>query len=122
MALEVGDVIRMRMVATVTAIEQTTLTVTSYGGTPVTFPKAINNDPGFTYEEVAEAEPVYLAGELYRDANGSVFQRMATEHPGDRWRVLLHPRQMPGVFVGEGFPVRPLTHLVPEQTSSPAPE
>lgn len=114
MALGIGDVVRAQLVATVTAADSTTITVTSFGGTVVVFPKAINNDPGFTYELVPATEPAYIAGELYRDANGSVFQRMASEQAGDRWRVLIHPTRPPGQFVGELLPVRPLTHLVPE--------
>jgi hypothetical protein len=113
MPLGVGDVVRAQLVATVTASDSTTITVTSFGGNAIVFPKAINNDPGFTYEPVPTSEPAYIVGELYRDAQGSVFQRMATDQPGDRWRVLIHPTRPPGQFVGELLPVRPLLHLIP---------
>jgi hypothetical protein len=112
-ALAVGDVVRIALVATVTGIDAAGITVTTFGATPVVFPRAINNDPGFTYEPVPTAEPAYVAGELYRDAQGSVFQRTGSAQPGDRWRVLIHPTKTPGQFVGELLPVRPLVHLIP---------
>lgn len=119
MALAVGDVARIRLVATITAIGPSGITVTSFGGAAVVFPRTIADDPGFAYEIIPAAEPAYVAGELYRDANGSAYQRMATDQPGDRWRVLVHPTRPPGQYVGEQFPARPLTHLVAE--SAPAP-
>lgn len=114
MALAVGDVLRARLVATVTALDPQNITVTSFGGTVVVFPKAINNDPGFDFEVIPAPEPAYVPGELYRDVNGAVYQRVATAQPGDRWKVLIHPSRPLGQFVGEQFPVRPLAHLVPE--------
>jgi hypothetical protein len=114
MPLTLGDVIRMRLVATVTGGDATTVTVTSFGGTVIVFPKAINNDPGFAYELLPVTEPAYISGGLYRDAVGNVYQRVATDQPGDRWRVLVHPTRPPGQFVGELMPARPLTHLIPE--------
>jgi len=116
MALTLGDVIRLRLVATVTGGDATTITVTSFGGNAVVFPKAINNDPGFAYELIPTAEPAYTAGELYRDALGNVYQRVATDQPGDRWRVLVHPSRPLGQYVGEQVPARPLTHLIAEPT------
>lgn len=113
MPIGLGDVLRVQLVATVTAADATTITVTSFGGNAIVFPKAINNDSGFTYETVPTSEPAYVVGELYRDAQGSVFQRMATDQPGDRWRVLIHPARPPGQFVGEQLPARPLAHLTP---------
>jgi hypothetical protein len=114
MPLAIGDVARLRLVATVTAIDATTITVMSSGGNPVVFPKAINNDPGFAYEIIPSPEPAYIAGDLYRDAGGSVFQRVATDQPGDRWRVVVSKTRPLGQYVGELVPVRPLTHLIPE--------
>jgi hypothetical protein len=114
MPLAVGDVVRLRLVATITAADATTITVTSLGGNPVVFPKAINNDPGFAFETIPTPEPAYVVGELYRDAPGNVYQRVATNQPGDRWRVLVHPQRPPGQYVGEQTPVRPLAHLAPE--------
>lgn len=119
MAIQLGDVLRVRLVATVTAADATTITVTSQAGTPVVFPKAINNDPGFSFETMPLAEPAYVPGELYRDANGAVYQRTNADQPGDRWRVLVHPTRPIGQYVGELFPVRPLVHLTPEQPAGP---
>jgi hypothetical protein len=113
MALAFGDVVRMELVATVTATDATTITLMSFGGNTVVFPKAINNDPGFTYEVIPATEPAYVAGELYRDTAGNVYQRVATDQLGDRWRVLVHPTRPLGQYVGEMVPVRPLAHLVP---------
>lgn len=113
MALAIGDVIRLRLVATVTAADATTITVTSFGGNAVVFPKAINSDPGFAYETIPTPEPAYIAGELYQDAAGNVFQRVATDQPGDRWRVVVSKSRILGQYVGELVPLRPLTHLVP---------
>jgi hypothetical protein len=113
MPLTLGDVVRLELVATVTAADATTITLTSFGGNAVVFPKAINNDPGFTYQVMPVTEPAYIAGELYRDAAGNVYQRVATDQPGDRWRVLVHPTRPPGQYVGELLPVRPLAHLIP---------
>jgi hypothetical protein len=113
MPLAIGDVARIRLVATVTAIDATTITVNSFGGNTVVFPKAINNDPGFAYELIPVTEPAYISGELYRDAAGNVYQRVATDQPGDRWRVLVHPTRPPGQYVGELVPIRPLVQLIP---------
>lgn len=112
MPLAVGDVVRLRLVATVTAADATTITVSSFGGNAVVFPKAINNDPGFAYELLPATEPAYASGELYRDALGNVYQRVATDQPGDRWLVLVHPTWPLGQYVGELAPTRPLTHLI----------
>lgn len=119
MALTVGSVVRIRLAATVTSVDATSITVTSFGGTPVTFPKAIGNDPGFAYEDAVAPEPAYLSGQVYQDVNGGLFQYTGSPLPGDRWRVLLSGRAAPGSYVGENFPVRPLTHLVPENPTPP---
>jgi hypothetical protein len=119
MALKAGDTVRMRMVATVTAVAAQGIRVTSFGGTVVDFPREIADDPGFAYEEIPAPEPAYTAGELYRDADGNVFQRMATDKPGDRWRVVVHENGRVGQYVGELAPVRPLVHLIPETPATP---
>lgn len=114
MALGLGDVLKIRLAATVTGADATTITVTSFGGNPVVFPKAINNDPGFAYDVIPAPEPEYQTGELYRDANGNVYQRTGLAQLGDRWRVVVHSDRKVGQYVGELVPVRPLAHLVPE--------
>ena len=110
--MQVGRVVRAQVVGTVSAIGPKTVTVISVGGNSVTLPK--DTDMGVAYEDLPEPEPAYTAGELYRDAEDGVFQRQATEFPGDRWRVLIHPHFPVGQLVAEETPVRPLRHLVPQ--------
>lgn len=115
MALQVGDTIRVQLVCTVAAVGAGTIDVDSFGGTRVSFPVAIRDDRGFAWEKVAAPEPAYRQGELYRDADGSVWLRRGDgELPGDRWTVVRHPSLPTGRVVAEGRPLRPLTRLVPE--------
>ncbi len=113
MALQVGDVVKARLVATVTAIDQTSITVRTFGDTEVIFPKSIANDPGFTYEEIPLPEPAYVAGSIYMELGGNAYLRRATDQAGDRWQVLIHSDLQVGEYVHEDVPQRPLTLMVP---------
>lgn len=120
MAIQTGDVIRLRLVATVTAMSAQGVRVLSFGGTQVDFPRSIIDDQGFEYEKVPALEPAYTAGELYRDADGNVYLRTGMTGWGDRWRVVIHSSGRVGQYVAEDTPARPLTRLVPESQAPPA--
>lgn len=114
MPLAVGDYVRIRLAGQVTALDATTLTVTSFDGTAVPFPAAIRDDRGFAWEQVSAPEPAYQVGCLYEDAGGDVFERTDAQQPGDQWRVAKSETLPPGQYVHHDTPTRPLKRLIPE--------
>lgn len=114
MALQVGDTIAARLVATVSAINAAGITVQSFGGTTVMFPRQIADDKGFTWRKVASPEPAYEVGSLYVDGTGDVFLRTGEQQPGDAWQVVRSASLPLGQYVHDDTPSRPLKRLVPE--------
>lgn len=104
----------VRLAAQIVSIDATSIALTSFDGTPVTFPRAIANDRGFAWRTVPAPEPAYEVGGLYQDTAGDVFERTAAELIGDQWRVVLSATMPLGQYVHHDRPGRPLRRLIPE--------